>query len=146
MTTVIEAIQDEIRSSRGRLSNELHARKERDAEGEYVRDEGKLAGLTEAGMIVEEIAAEGVDRMPRVGDAPELEWLAWRHMCRELEAILPPGLDDVNARECEAFVAAVKRWGEELVGLRLTQGAQTVSRAREEARKDYPKGGVPIDE
>ena len=46
---------------------------------------------------------------------PDLEWRSWRSSCKHFEDITEKSFNDV---ECEPLVAAIKRWGEELVVLR----------------------------
>jgi hypothetical protein len=62
----------------------------------------------------------------------EREWRAWHQVCGQLRKL---GLD-VNADEADAFVRAVKLWGEELHALRALQPDQEAD-ALAEARGAY---------
>lgn len=99
-------------------------------------------GISAARDLVKQITERGIDTIETTGpgDVMEMEWLAWRHLCRLLEA------RGIVVNDDDELVLAVKRWGEELVGIRMTQSLGNVARARDEARELCPQGGVPVDE
>jgi hypothetical protein len=68
-------------------------------------------------------------------EAMILEWRAWRSMCEELKSL---GID-VNADSSDRMVRSIKRWGEELVALRLEQDEHIRDEALNEVRGMYPE-------
>lgn len=63
----------------------------------------------------------------------EREHAAWLDLCKELRA---RGIN-VNAPTSNGLVNAVKKWGEELVALRVGQEPELRGRALAESRNDY---------
>lgn len=66
------------------------------------------------------------------------EYEAWQHVVKEWEKLNPvPSGFSFNAPICNAFVCAIRLWGEELVQLRLLQDEDVVKRARNEAIQNW---------
>lgn len=61
------------------------------------------------------------------------EWHAWRSLCRYFEDAVG---ESINARRFELLVMAIRRWGEELVSLRLSQRPLEIANALHESRRD----------
>lgn len=119
-------------------------------EGDAARYTHAIGEVRDALEMTVALARDGIDTIETMGPGKptEAEWLAWRHLCGELEksGIRVNGLADSELSDrARDVIRATKRWGEELVGLRLTQGSHTISRARDEARDAYPEGGEVIE-
>lgn len=126
-------------------------------EGDTARYTHAIGEVRDALELVVTALIEGIDETWLMGPGKpmEMEWLAWRHVCVELEKnaeelVADEGsgkgaVVDVNGPQFVPVISAIRRWGEELVGLRLIQGAPMVTRALSEARESYPEGGVPIE-
>ena len=63
------------------------------------------------------------------------EWRAWRSMCDELGFLGVKVEDD----QADQLVRSIKRWGEELVALRLSQSEHIREEALNEVRGMYPE-------
>ncbi len=62
-----------------------------------------------------------------------LEWKAWVSWCKRFEEVIG---DTVNDSKFQPIIDGIKRWGEELVVLRIEQGGvneKALSEAREAA-------------
>ncbi len=78
--------------------------------------------------------------MPKVTGMPEptkqmdLEWQAWVSWCKRFEEVTG---DTVNGPRFQPLIDGIKRWGEELVSLRIEQGGVN-EKALAEAREAAP--------
>jgi hypothetical protein len=73
-----------------------------------------------------------------MSDLPNLvkidqEWKSWRSFCQEFEDLT--GID-INGDDCKRMIAALVRWGEELVELRKESPLEAA--ALESIREDAP--------
>lgn len=73
------------------------------------------------------------DHMMNPNDPAEREWLTWRQVCKQLEAL---GIHP-NSDAAKPLMAAIKLWGEENAVLNHVTPADYVNRVHQEARDAY---------
>lgn len=73
------------------------------------------------------------DHIMNLTDPAEREWLTWRQVCKQLEAL---GISP-NSEQAKPLMAAIKLWGEEnaVLSEQLTQ--LDARRFRDQARETY---------
>ncbi len=73
--------------------------------------------------------------IPLPSEQMDTEWQSWQSWCKRFEEVVG---ESVNDLKYGPMIAAVKRWGEELVLLRQEQDSVLAPEVMEEMRKTAP--------